>query len=133
MSVGVGERLEAEDVVAVAGGARVSFGDEARARVAAAREVIDDAVASGDTVYGVTTGFGALAHTRVEPSEASALQHGIVLSHATAVGAPLPREEARAMLLLRAHVLALGHSGVRPEVVDLMVATLHRSRTSRCP
>ena len=125
MSVAVGERLEAADVVAVADGARVAFSDDARARVAAARAVIDDAVASGETIYGVTTGFGALAHTRVDPAQASTLQHGIVRSHATAVGPPLPREEARAMLLLRAHVLALGHSGVRPEVIDLMVSMLN--------
>ena len=125
MTVAIGGRLEASDVVAVAGGAPVSFGDDARARVAAARVVIDDAVASGATIYGVTTGFGALAHTRVDPAQASTLQHGIVRSHATAVGTPLPREEARAMLLLRAHVLALGHSGVRPEVVDLMVSMLN--------
>ena len=125
MTVAIGGRLEASDVVAVAGGAPVSFGDDARAKVASARAVIDDAVASGATIYGVTTGFGALAHTRVDPAQASTLQHGIVRSHATAVGAPLPREEARAMLLLRAHVLALGHSGVRPEVVDLMVSMLN--------
>ncbi|MGZ8629551.1 MAG: histidine ammonia-lyase [Actinomycetota bacterium] len=125
MSVAVGGRLKATDVVAVADGARVAFSDDARARVVAARAVIDDAVASGETIYGVTTGFGALAHTRVDPAQASTLQHGIVRSHATAVGPPLPREEARAMLLLRAHVLALGHSGVRPEVVDLMVTMLN--------
>jgi histidine ammonia-lyase len=125
MSISIGGRLSAADVVAVAGGTPVSFDDEARARVAAARAVIDDAVGGGATIYGVTTGFGALAHTRVDPSDASTLQHGIVRSHATAVGAPLPREEARAMLLLRAHVLALGHSGVRPEVVDLMVSMLN--------
>ena len=125
MNVAVGEPLDPADVVAVAGGAAVTFGEVARARVAAARAVIDRAVAGGETIYGVTTGFGALAHTRVDPSEASTLQHGIVRSHATAVGPPLPREEARAMLLLRAHVLALGHSGVRPEVVDLMVSMLN--------
>jgi len=124
-SISIGEPLDAADVVAVASGAPVSFGDDARARVTAARAVIDDAVASGETIYGVTTGFGALAHTDVEPAQASTLQHGIVRSHATAVGAPLPREEARAMLLLRAHVLALGHSGVRPELIDLMVSMLN--------
>lgn len=125
MSVSIGEPLEAADVVAVAGGATVSFGEDARARVRVARAVIDDAVDDGETVYGVTTGFGALAHTRVDPADAEALQHGIVRSHATAVGAPLAREEARAMLLLRAHVLALGHSGVRPELIDLMVSMLN--------
>ncbi len=74
----------------------------------------------------MTTGFGALADTRIDPSQSAQLQHGIVRSHATAVGRPLSREEARAMLLLRAHVLALGLSGVRPEVVDLMVEMLNR-------
>ncbi|HVF08320.1 MAG TPA: aromatic amino acid lyase, partial [Actinomycetota bacterium] len=125
MTVSIGEPLQAADVVAVADGAPVAFGDDARARVRAARAVIDDAVESGETIYGVTTGFGALAHTRVDPVDASTLQHGIVRSHATAVGAPLPRDEARAMLLLRAHVLALGHSGVRPELIDLMVSMLN--------
>ena len=125
MSVEIGGALTAADVLAVAGGEPVSFGEHARARVVSARAVIDDAVASGETIYGVTTGFGSLAHTRVEPDQASTLQHGIVRSHATAVGDPLPRDEARAMLLLRAHVLALGHSGVRPDVIDLMVSMLN--------
>jgi histidine ammonia-lyase len=125
MNVSVGGRLTVDDVVAVADGAPVSFEPDARARVEAGRAVIDRAVASGDTIYGVTTGFGALAHTRVDPSDASSLQHGIVRSHATAVGDPLTREEARAMLLLRAHVLALGHSGVRPVVIERMVSMLN--------
>jgi histidine ammonia-lyase len=126
MPVQVGESLSLEDVVAVARGDRVGFPAAARTRVEAARAVVERAVASGETVYGVTTGFGALADTRIDPSQSSQLQHGIVRSHATAVGRPLSREEARAMLLLRAHVLALGHSGVRPEVVDLMVEMLNR-------
>ncbi len=124
MPVLVGEPLSLEDVVAAARGAQVAFPDTARQRVRAARDVVERAVAEGRTVYGVTTGFGALADTRIEPAEATDLQHRIVRSHATAVGRPLSREEARAMLLLRAHVLALGHSGVRPELVDLMVAML---------
>ena len=125
MTVAVGETLTLADVVAVSAGADVSFTVDARERVAAARRVVEDAVASGEIVYGVTTGFGALANVRIDPAQASDLQHGIVRSHATAVGRPLSRPEARAMLLLRAHVLALGHSGVRPEVVDLMVQMLN--------
>jgi histidine ammonia-lyase len=125
VTVAVGETLTLADVAAVAAGAEVTFAADGRERVAAARTVVEDAVASGEVVYGVTTGFGALANVRVDPSMASDLQHGIVRSHATAVGRPLSRREARAMLLLRAHVLALGHSGVRPEVVDLMVAMLN--------
>ncbi len=122
----VGEPLTLEDVVAVARGAHVAFPDPSRERVRAARAVIESAVADGRTIYGVTTGFGALADTRIDPDQAGELQRGIVLSHATAVGRPLSREEARAMLLLRAHVLALGHSGVREELVDLMVEMLNR-------
>jgi histidine ammonia-lyase len=95
--------------------------------------VIDRAVAAGETVYGVTTGFGALADTRIDASQAAQLQHGIVRSHATSVGRPLSREEARAMLLLRAHVLALGCSGVRPVLIDLMVEMLNRDVTPVVP
>ena len=125
MTVAVGEALTLADVAAVAAGSEVSFAIGPRDRVAAARRVVEDAVASGEVVYGVTTGFGALANVRIDPAKASDLQHGIVRSHATAVGRPLSRPEARAMLLLRAHVLALGHSGVRPELVDLMVQMLN--------
>jgi histidine ammonia-lyase len=124
--VQLGEPLTLEAVVAVARGEPVAFGDGSLGRVRAARDVVARAVAAGRTIYGVTTGFGALADTRIEPSQASELQHGIVISHATAVGRPLSRPEARAMLMLRAHVLALGHSGVRPQVIDLMVEMLNR-------
>jgi histidine ammonia-lyase len=126
VTVAIGLDLGLADVVAVAEGAPVTFPEEARARVVASRAVIERAVDSGATIYGVTTGFGSLADVRIDPSQAAELQHGIVRSHATAVGRPLPRLEARAMLLLRAHVLALGYSGVRPEVVDLMVGMLNQ-------
>jgi histidine ammonia-lyase len=125
VTVAVGETLTLANVAAVAAGGDVFFSAASRERVAAARRVVEDAVASGEVVYGVTTGFGALANVRIDPTQASDLQHGIVRSHATAVGRPLSRPEARAMLLLRAHVLALGHSGVRPELVDLMVRMLN--------
>ena len=125
MSVEIGAELSLADVVAVADGAPVGFGDEARARVGQAHEVVARAVESGELVYGVTTGFGALADTRIDAAQAAELQHGIIRSHATAVGSPLSREETRAMLLLRAHVLALGHSGVRAELIDLMVRMLN--------
>ena len=125
MTVAVGGSLTLEDVAGVADGAEVTFPESARDLVVRAREVVERAVRSGDVVYGVTTGFGALANVRVDPENASTLQHGIVRSHATAVGPHLSVEEARAMLLLRAHVLALGHSGVRPELIELMVSMLN--------
>ena len=117
----------------VAEGERVEFPETAAERVRAARGVIERVVAEGRTVYGVTTGFGALADTRIEPSEAAELQHRIVRSHATAVGRPLSRPEARAMLLLRAHVLALGHSGVRPLVIERMVEMLNHDLIPAVP
>ena len=126
MPIRVGESLSLEDVVAVARGADVELGSGAKSRMEAARDVVERAVAANRAVYGVTTGFGSLANERIEPAQADALQEGIVRSHATAVGRPLSREEARAMLLLRAHVLALGHSGVRPLVVERMVEMLNR-------
>jgi histidine ammonia-lyase len=122
----VGELLSLQDVVAVAYGAEVELSGSAVQRIRAARDVVEAAVASNATVYGVTTGFGSLANVRIEPEQADALQQGIVRSHATAVGPALSREEARAMLLLRAHVLALGHSGVRVEIVQRMVEMLNR-------
>jgi histidine ammonia-lyase len=122
----VGVSLSLADVAAVAEGGPVAFPEAARARVEQGRAVVEKAVSSGATIYGVTTGFGSLADVRIEPNQAAELQHGIVRSHATAVGEPLSREEARAMLLLRAHELALGHSGVRPELVDLMIEMLNR-------
>jgi histidine ammonia-lyase len=125
VTVAVGERLTLVDVAAVAAGAEVHLPAAVRDGVVAARRVVEDAVGSDRVVYGVTTGFGALANVRVPGDRAADLQHGIVRSHATAVGRPLPREEARAMLLLRAHVLALGHSGVRPELIERMVQMLN--------
>ncbi|MBI2237852.1 MAG: histidine ammonia-lyase, partial [Actinobacteria bacterium] len=88
--------------------------------------VVEAKVAAGETVYGVTTGLGSLANVRIAPEQAAELQHGILRSHAVAVGPPLSREEARAMLLLRAHVLALGYSGVRVEIVERMIEMLNR-------
>ena len=82
--VALGGELSLADVVAVSRGAAVEFPEPARDRVVAARDVIERVVASGETVYGVTTGFGSLADVRIEPSQAAALQLGIVRSHATA-------------------------------------------------
>jgi histidine ammonia-lyase len=125
-AVHLGEPITLADVERVALGASVALGDGARGRIRASRDVIERAVAAGTTMYGVTTGFGALADTAIDPADATRLQRGIVTSHATAVGPDLSRVEARAMLLLRAHVLALGHSGVRVEIVERMVDMLNR-------
>jgi histidine ammonia-lyase len=117
-----GDALTIDDVVAVAHRlATVEVGSEVESRMADARRVIEAAVASGDVVYGVTTGFGALAGTRVEPEQSAEMQVALLRSHAAGVGPPLPPHLVRAMLLLRARTLAQGHSGVRPVVVERIV------------
>src|SRR5919106_2913442 len=126
MPVRIGEPMTLDDVVAAARGEPVELSPGAAERMAASRAVVEDKVARGETVYGVTTGIGSLANVRISPEQAERLQHDIVRSHATAVGPPLSETETRAMLALRAHVLALGRSGVRPVVVEHMVEMLNR-------
>ena len=128
MAIEVGGSVSLEDVAAVAAGAPVELTPEATGRMRASRAVVEARVAAGDTVYGVTTGIGSLATVRIEPEQAARLQEDIVRSHATAVGPPLSHGETRAMLFLRAHVLALGYSGVRPELVE----GLQRRVLARC-
>ncbi len=127
MPVTIGARLTLEDVLAAAHGEEVRLSPGALPRIQAARDVVERKVAGGETVYGVTTGFGSLANVRLQPDQAKALQLGLLRSHAVAVGPPLSEYETRAMLLLRAHVLALGHSGVRPSVVERLLALLNNS------
>ncbi len=107
------------------GGARVSLGAEARARMQASRDIVDGIVASGAAVYGVTTGFGKMSDVRIPPDKLAELQVNLVRSHVTGVGPALPKREVRAMIALRANVLAAGHSGARPAVVDLLLGLLN--------
>jgi histidine ammonia-lyase len=121
-----GRDLTVPDVVSVArGGRAVEVEAAARQRMATSREVIERLVAAGETVYGVTTGFGDLADVRISPEQTATLQRNLVRSHAAGVGEPLPTEVVRAMLLLRANALAVGLSGIRPQVVELLVALLN--------
>ncbi|MEO5964140.1 MAG: aromatic amino acid lyase, partial [Candidatus Limnocylindrales bacterium] len=114
-----GADLRVSDVVAVARhGHHVALDVHARERMQEARDVIDTLVARGEVVYGVTTGFGDLATTFIPPEDAAILQENLIASHAAGVGPAFPREVVRAMLLLRANTLALGHSGCRPLLVD---------------
>ncbi|MFQ5966233.1 MAG: histidine ammonia-lyase [Acidimicrobiia bacterium] len=87
-------------------------------RMSASRSVVENAVEAGQIIYGITTGFGALSNTAVDPDQAEALQVSLLRSHAGGVGDPLPDELVRGMLLLRARTLAQGYSGVRPALVE---------------
>jgi len=101
---------------------RIAVAKEALAALGASREVIDRAVARGETMYGINTGFGKLANVRVAPTALDQLQLNLIRSHAAGVGDPLPTDVVRAMMLLRANVLARPTSGVRPALVEALVA-----------
>src|SRR5687767_282718 len=123
-----GRDLTIDNVIEVARGRRpVAVDDAAADRMRASRSVIERLVAEGATVYGVTTGFGDLADVRIEPSQTAELQRNLVRSHAAGVGEPLPDEVVRAMLVLRANALAVGLSGVRVDIVELLAGMLNAS------
>jgi histidine ammonia-lyase len=122
-----GDRLTLEQVGSVAlGGARVELAPGARERVRAARALVDR-IAAGDTpTYGINTGFGTLAEVSIPKADLRKLQRNLILSHAAGTGAPLPVPEVRALMLLRANVLAGGYSGIRETTLDLLMDMLQR-------
>jgi histidine ammonia-lyase len=103
----------------------VAIAPTALARVAQSRALIEEILAAGQTAYGVNTGFGKLSEVRIPADKLAQLQTNLVRSHAGGVGQPLSEAESRAMLLLRANVLAKGFSGCRPALVELLVALLN--------
>jgi histidine ammonia-lyase len=122
------------DVLAVArGAARVEIAEATVAAMATSRAIVDSIEASGRPVYGVSTGFGALAGTSIAPARRAELQHALIRSHAAGIGAPMPREVVRAMMLLRLRSLALGHSGVRPELAQGLADLLNHDITPWVP
>ncbi len=125
-TVQVGQPLSIEEVVRVARDRMpVALDPAARERVTASRAYVEAIVADGRVAYGISTGFGKLAQLRIPPADVRTLQRNLVLSHAVGVGAPLPTDVVRAMLLLRAQSLAFGVSGPRPAVLELLIAMLN--------
>jgi histidine ammonia-lyase len=121
-----GEPLSLDAVAQVAIHSRpVALDPAALPRIQSSRAVVDSLLARGETAYGVNTGFGKLSDVRIDPAELRDLQRNLVRSHACGLGAPLPESAVRAMLLLRANVLAKGLSGVRPEVLDTLLFFLN--------
>jgi histidine ammonia-lyase len=95
-------------------------------RVIACRNMVEELVATGQVVYGVTTGFGKFSDVTISPHDAVQLQVNLIRSHACAVGRPLPEPTVRALMLLRANALAKGHSGIRPETLQLLIDCINR-------
>ncbi len=128
------EPLSVADVVAVArGGAPVEVARDLDAVMGPSRAVVEAAVDEGRTVYGVTTGFGALASTPIPADEVARVQYALVQSHAAGMGPDVDREVVRAMQLLKARTLAAGSSGVRPLLVRSIVELLNAGITPAVP
>ena len=122
-----GQTLTLTEIATMAfGEAPVKVSSSARPRVLASRKVIEDIVGRDDIVYGVSTGFGKLSDVRIPHDALAELQLNLVRSHACGIGTPLSEPEARAMMLLRANVLALGFSGIRLEIIDILCELLNR-------
>ena len=125
-SVRAGLPITITDVVRVARHhARVDIADVARPRIIRSREYVDSLVAADRTVYGITTGFGRLASVRIAAGDVRQLQRNLLVSHAMGVSTPLSQEVVRAMLLLRAQSLSFGVSGIRIDVIELLLACLN--------
>ena len=121
-----GDSLTLDDIAAVAAGAGpVELSGTARRRVDAARSVVDRAAAGDAPVYGVNTGFGSFADVRIDAAALEDLQINLLRSHAAGVGEPLDVPVVRAMLALRANVLARGHSGIRRTTLEALLALLN--------
>ena len=103
---------------------RVSLDPHARRAMSASRRVVERAIRSGETVYGVTTGFGKFADVAIPRDQIEALQRNLIRSHAAGVGALLPDDAVRAMMVLRANALALGNSGIRVSTVETLLGML---------
>lgn len=129
-----GAGLAEEQVVAVArDGEKVALSGSARTRMERSRARVELAARSREPVYGVSTGFGALAGTRIAPLRQPELQLALIRSHAAGVGPPVEDEVVRATMLLRARTLSMGLSGVRPTVAEALVAMLNANLTPVVP
>ncbi len=128
-----GETLTIDDVVAVANGRPVALSPAAVPAIERTRAAVDQLVAEGRVVYGITTGFGRFKDRVISADEVRQLQLNLVRSHAVGVGPDLPEEAVRAMMVARANTLARGHSGVRPALVQLLLDILNAGVTPRIP
>jgi histidine ammonia-lyase len=114
------ERVTLDDLRQLWLGAEARLDDAAMQRVAESAAAIDRIVTGGETVYGVNTGFGLLANTRIPDDRLAELQTNLILSHSAGLGDPFPRHVTRLMIVLKLLGLGRGHSGVRPLVIDAL-------------
>ncbi len=123
-----GKSLSIKDVVDVArAGKKVKISTKCKTKIEDSRKIVEDKLESEEDVYGINTGFGELANVKIDKDKTDMLQKNLVRSHASGVGDPLEEDEVRATMLLRANTLTKGYSGVRKEVIELLIEMLNRS------
>ncbi len=120
-----GASMTLADVYAVARGARVELAASALEAMTRSREFVDNLVQEKKPVYGITTGFGRFSDVAIQAEDVATLQQNLLRSHACGVGEYLPEAETRVLMALRANALALGHSGIRPQVVQMLLDCLN--------
>jgi histidine ammonia-lyase len=127
-----GDHLTLKDVVVVANAwsrpemLEVALSTEAREKVRRSRQAVEEFVARGEVIYGITTGFGAFKDRIIPPDQVTQLQRNIIMSHAVGVGAPLDQATTRALMLIRANTLAKGYSGVRLELLETLLELINQ-------
>ncbi|HBI55642.1 MAG TPA: histidine ammonia-lyase [Firmicutes bacterium] len=121
-----GRSLTIDQVAAVAGGQQVELAASAFEAMEKARAYVESLISRKQPVYGITTGFGRFSDVVIDAEDVGQLQLNLIRSHACGVGEPLSKPETRALMLLRANALALGHSGARPQLVQLLIDCLNK-------
>jgi len=122
-----GYKLNVDEVYRVSmGDVKVEIADSAKAAIHQSRKYIEDRVSSGETMYGVNTGFGAFSSVRISDLQIEQLQRNLIRSHSVGVGKPLSRAETRAIMLLRANALVRGHSGIRLSTIEKILEFLNQ-------
>jgi histidine ammonia-lyase len=122
-----GEKLTLEEAQDIAGGkARAAIHPSVRGKMKKARDFVERALRRGEKIYGVTTGFGLLSDQVINPSQVEELQRNLIRSHSVGVGPPFDEETTRAVMVLRANVLAKGYSGARYEVLETLVEMINK-------
>ena len=129
-----GETLSSSDVQALSSGRKKAvLPDSARRKVATAHQTVLGILERGEVAYGINTGFGALSKVNIPPEDLETLQANLIRSHACALGDDMHPEDVLAMMVIRANSLAKGHSGVRPEIIDLLIDCIHSGIAPRIP
>ena len=129
-----GNHLTINEIVSVARhGEHAMLAGDARLQVDQSHTWVDEIVASKKPVYGINTGFGIFAEKGIPPEDGAILSRNLILSHAVCTGEPLSKEIVRAAMLVRANTLAKGHSGVRSEIIDTILAMLNLNITPVVP